>query len=126
MVRMPAAMIGCEAKARALAARLQEGLLAVGSTSAVLRRRPRVYFEEWDDPLISGIRWVSELIAMAGGEDCFPELAGHSLGRDRIIADPLEVGPPRPRHHSRLVVREEIPSGAGARASGLGGGTCRA
>jgi iron complex transport system substrate-binding protein len=91
MVRMLGAMIGCEAKARALAARLQEGLLAVRARAQTLRGRPRVYFEEWDDPLISGIRWVSELIAMAGGEDCFPELAGQSLGRDRIIADPLEV-----------------------------------
>jgi len=50
-----------------------------------------VYFEEWDDPLISGIGWVSELIAIAGGEDCFPELAREALGRNRIIADPLEV-----------------------------------
>jgi iron complex transport system substrate-binding protein len=50
-----------------------------------------VYFEEWDDPLISGIGWVSELIVLAGGEDCFPELAGEALGRNRIIADPLEV-----------------------------------
>jgi iron complex transport system substrate-binding protein len=54
-------------------------------------RAGRVYFEEWDDPLISGIRWVSELIGLAGGEDCFPELARESLGRNRIIADPLEV-----------------------------------
>jgi iron complex transport system substrate-binding protein len=91
MVRMLGAMIGCEAKARALAATLEEGLLAVRARAQTLRRRPRVYFEEWDEPLISGIRWVSELIAMAGGEDCFPELAAHSLGRDRIIADPLEV-----------------------------------
>ena len=50
-----------------------------------------MYFEEWDDPLISGIRWVSELVTLAGGEDCFPELALQSLGKDRIIADPLEV-----------------------------------
>jgi iron complex transport system substrate-binding protein len=50
-----------------------------------------VYFEEWDNPLISGIGWVSELIALAGGENCFPELARAALGRDRIIADPLEV-----------------------------------
>jgi iron complex transport system substrate-binding protein len=50
-----------------------------------------VYFEEWDSPQISAIRWVSELIEVAGGEDCFPELAQHSLGKGRIIADPLEV-----------------------------------
>jgi iron complex transport system substrate-binding protein len=54
-------------------------------------RRPRVYFEEWDEPQISTIAWVSELIGIAGGEDCFPELARESLGKNRIIADPLEV-----------------------------------
>lgn len=56
-----------------------------------LPRRPRVYFEEWDHPQISGIRWVSELTDIAGGDDCFPELAREPLGRNRIIADPLEV-----------------------------------
>jgi iron complex transport system substrate-binding protein len=49
--------------------------------------RPRVYFEEWDDPLISGIRWVDELIEAAGGDSVFPELRGARLGRDRIVAD---------------------------------------
>jgi len=50
-----------------------------------------VYFEEWDEPLISGIRRVSEPIAIVGGDDCFPELAAESLGRDQIITDPEEV-----------------------------------
>ena len=59
--------------------------------AAQFTRRPRVYFEEWDDPLISGIRWVSELVTLAGGEECFPELAGEALGKNRIIADPAEV-----------------------------------
>jgi iron complex transport system substrate-binding protein len=84
-------MIGCADKARALAEQLESGLAQVRLTAAAFPRRPRVYFEEWDDPLISGIRWVSELIALAGGEDCFPELSREPLGRDRIIADPLEV-----------------------------------
>ena len=53
--------------------------------------RPRIYFEEWDDPQISGIRWVSELVSAAGGDDCFPELAASSLARGRIVADPAEV-----------------------------------
>ncbi len=53
--------------------------------------RPRVYFEEWDDPIITGIRWVSELIELAGGRECFPENAAEPLGKDRIVADPLEV-----------------------------------
>jgi iron complex transport system substrate-binding protein len=54
-------------------------------------RLPRVYFEEWDDPPISAIRWVSELVEYAGGQDIFPELAVQSLGKDRIIADPLTI-----------------------------------
>jgi iron complex transport system substrate-binding protein len=53
-------------------------------------RKPRVYFEEWDDPMISAIRWVSELIGMAGGEDVFAELGLQSMGRDRVIADAME------------------------------------
>jgi iron complex transport system substrate-binding protein len=55
-----------------------------------------VYFEEWDEPMISAIRWVSELIGIAGGEDIFPERAQASLGRDRIVADPAEVIARRP------------------------------
>ena len=84
-------MIGCEAKAAALAGQLSTGLEVVRERAAALPRRPRVYFEEWDEPQISAIRWVSELIGIAGGDDCFPELAAQSLGKNRIIADPLEV-----------------------------------
>ena len=84
-------MIGCEAKAAALVDRLSAGLAAVRERAARLPARPRVYFEEWDEPQISCIRWVSELIGIAGGDDCFPELARQALGKHRIIADPLEV-----------------------------------
>ena len=91
MIRVLGGMIGCEAKADALAARLERGLDEVRATAARFEKRPRVYFEEWDEPLISGIRWVSELIGIAGGEDCFADNAQHALGKDRIIADPLEV-----------------------------------
>src|SRR5690242_1238702 len=91
MIRTLGGMIGCEAKAHALVARLEAGLGEVRARAQRLARRPRVYFEEWDEPMISGIRWVSELVQLAGGEDCFPELARESLGRNRIIADPLEV-----------------------------------
>ncbi len=91
MIRTLGGMIGCEARARALADSLEAGLEVVRARAATFARRPRVYFEEWDGPLISGIRWVSELVTLAGGEDCFPELALQSLGKDRIIADPLEV-----------------------------------
>jgi iron complex transport system substrate-binding protein len=91
MIRTLGGMIGCGDKACALAHELETGLAQVRQHAAALSRRPRVYFEEWDDPLISGICWVSELIGMAGGEDCFPELAREALGRNRIISDPLEV-----------------------------------
>ncbi len=84
-------MVGAAGAAERLVDELQGGLACIRESAAGLSRRPRVYFEEWDDPLISGIRWVSELIAIAGGEDCFGELARAPLGRDRIIADPLEV-----------------------------------
>jgi iron complex transport system substrate-binding protein len=91
MIRMLGGMIGCEAKAAALAARLAGGVERVRISAASLPRRPRVYFEEWDEPPISAIRWVGELIGIAGGDNCFPELAAMPLGRDRIIADPMEV-----------------------------------
>jgi iron complex transport system substrate-binding protein len=91
MVGVLGGMIGCEAKAACLVAELVAGLRAVAARAAALMRRPRVYFEEWDEPQISTIAWVSELIGIAGGEDCFPELARESLGKNRIIADPLEV-----------------------------------
>jgi iron complex transport system substrate-binding protein len=91
MIRMLGGMIGCEAKTQALTERLEAGLAEVRGRAQSLSRRPRVYFEEWDEPQISGIRWVSELVELAGGDDCFPELAMQALGRDRIIADPLEV-----------------------------------
>src|SRR5262249_18981046 len=87
--------------------------------AAALPRRPRVYFEEWDTPMISGIRWVSELIGIAGGEDCFPELARESLGKNRIIADPLEV----PRRAPDIVLgswcgKKVRPEQVGARPGG--------
>jgi iron complex transport system substrate-binding protein len=91
MIRTLGGMIGCELKTQHLAERLTAGLARVRQRATTLNRRPRVYFEEWDEPQISCIRWVSELIGIAGGEDCFPELAVQSLGRNRIIADPLEV-----------------------------------
>ena len=86
-----AAMVGQADQGIRLIEQMQSHLHAIKTTSMALPRRPRVYFEEWDEPAISAIRWVSELIGVAGGDDCFPELAQQSLGKDRIIADPLEV-----------------------------------
>jgi len=85
------AMVGCTDAAVAYARHLQQGLDAASQAAAALPRRPRVYFEEWDAPAISAIRWVSELIGIAGGDDIFPQRALASLGRDRIVADPAEV-----------------------------------
>ncbi len=91
MIRMLGGMIGCEAPAAALAERLAAGVEQVRAAAALLPRWPRVYFEEWDEPPIAGIRWVGELIEVAGGVNCFADLAAMPLGRDRIIADPAEV-----------------------------------
>ena len=84
-------MVGAEKKAQAYVVQLQAHIDAVRHRAAALPRRPRVYFEEWDEPAISAIRWVSELVGIAGGDDIFPQRATASLGRERIVADPLEV-----------------------------------
>jgi iron complex transport system substrate-binding protein len=86
-----AAMVGQAETGRALLESMRERLLRIEAAGRALPRRPRVYFEEWDEPHISAIRWVSELTGIAGGDDCFPELALQSLGKDRIIADPAEI-----------------------------------
>ena len=91
MIRMLGGMIGCEAKAAVLIGDLQANIERIERLTARRSTRPRVYFEEWDDPMISGIRWVSELVEIAGGIDCFAELKLQSLARNRIIADPMEV-----------------------------------
>jgi len=91
MISTLGGMIGCEAETRKLTDELSEGLERLRRAAAKLPRRPKVYFEEWDTPQISGIAWVSELVGIAGGIDIFPELARESLAKNRIVADPLEV-----------------------------------
>lgn len=86
-----AAMVGQRERGEAWITETRQRLQAMSVAAGTLRRRPRVYFEEWDEPPISAIRWVSELIALAGGEDCFPELAQQSLGKNRIVADATEI-----------------------------------
>jgi iron complex transport system substrate-binding protein len=90
-IRRLGAMVGVADKAEQLAATLERGLDETREASARLSRRPRVYFEEWDEPMISGIRWVSELVGIAGGDDVLPGRALQSLAKDRIIADAQEV-----------------------------------
>jgi iron complex transport system substrate-binding protein len=90
-IRRLGALVGVAERADAYALELEKRLEAVRARAASFTRRPRVYFEEWDEPLISGIRWVSELIGIAGGNDVFPERAVCALARDRILADAGEV-----------------------------------
>jgi iron complex transport system substrate-binding protein len=87
MLYQVAAMVGQAEHGLQRLQQMREQLDAIKRTAASFKRRPKVYFEEWDEPHISGIRWVSELIGIAGGDDCFPELAQMPLGKDRIIAE---------------------------------------
>jgi iron complex transport system substrate-binding protein len=95
MMYQVAAMVGEAAQGLERIAAMQQGLALMQAEVAALvaqgARRPRVFFEEWDVPLISAIRWVSELLGIAGGDDIFPELAHQSLGKNRIIADGAEI-----------------------------------
>ena len=91
MMYQLAAMVGQEARGRELMQGMQQRLLEIEQAAANLKRRPRVFFEEWYDPHISAIAWVSELMGIAGGDDCFPELASQAMGKDRIIADGGEI-----------------------------------
>ncbi len=84
MIRSLGALVGAAEAAEALAAGY-EARLAEIAARAEGRVRPKVYFEEWDDPMISGIGWVSELIGIAGGEDAFPALAGEAAAMDRVV-----------------------------------------
>jgi iron complex transport system substrate-binding protein len=90
MIRMLGGLVGCQREAEQLADRLSADLDRIRESAAVFPRRPRVFFEEWDAPLISGIRWVEELVEIAGGAPIFPELADAGLAKDRIV-DPAEV-----------------------------------
>jgi iron complex transport system substrate-binding protein len=85
MIRTLGALVGAAEKAEALAVSYEDRLDAVREQAARLPRRPRVYFEEWDEPMISGIKWVSELIEIAGGIEAFPALSAHKSAKDRIL-----------------------------------------
>jgi iron complex transport system substrate-binding protein len=89
-IRMIGALVGASDRAEGLARRLEDGLADIRSDASTWASHPRVFFEEWDNPLISGIRWVEELVAIAGGTPIFPELEGARLARDRIVS-PGEV-----------------------------------
>ncbi|TXI02752.1 MAG: cobalamin-binding protein [Pseudorhodobacter sp.] len=93
MIRTLGALTGCSDQAEALVAGYEARLASLRATPRP--HRPRVFFEEWDEPIISGIRWVSELIEIAGGQDIFPELAAEALARHRILL-PEEIPPRAP------------------------------
>ena len=85
MIRVLGGIVGVAEKAEALANALSAGLDEIRERAATLPRRPKVFFEEWYDPLISGIRWTEELVQIAGGDPIFPELAQAGLAKDRIV-----------------------------------------
>lgn len=91
MLYQLAAMVGQAEQGMQRIKAMQHRLTDMARAAATLKRRPRVYFEEWYDPHISAIAWVSELIGIAGGDDCFPELACQPMGKDRIIADGADI-----------------------------------
>src|SRR5882724_8560316 len=85
MIRTLGALVGAAAKADALAQSLERRVAATCERAEALTRRPRVYFEEWDEPMISGIGWVSELVEAAGGIDVFKEIASNKSAKERIV-----------------------------------------
>jgi iron complex transport system substrate-binding protein len=86
MIRTLGALVNAAEKAEALATSLQARLDERRAISAQLEHKPRVYFEEWDEPMISGIGWVSELIEIAGGIEIFPQLAARKSAPERIVS----------------------------------------
>ena len=91
MLYQVAAVVGQAQAGLERIAAMRAGLADLQRAAGALARRPRIYFEEWDEPAISAILWVSELIGIAGGDDVFPELARQPMGRERIIADRAEI-----------------------------------
>lgn len=91
MIATLGALTGASAEAEQLISQLENTIDQIRDTASYLSQKPVVYFEEWDEPMISGIRWVAELIDIAGGVDCFAELSSNNAAKDRIIADPSEV-----------------------------------
>lgn len=91
MILVLSRIVGVPEKGAALVRELRAGLNAIEESAKQFTRRPRVLFEEWKDPLISGIRWVEELVAIAGGEPVFPELRHCQAAKDRIVDPQLVI-----------------------------------
>jgi iron complex transport system substrate-binding protein len=86
MVRVIGGLVGLSDRAEALARELESGLDAIRASASRFASKPRVFFEEWDDPLISGISWVDELVEIAGGAPLFPDLRRAALAKNRIVS----------------------------------------
>ncbi|WFP49212.1 ABC transporter substrate-binding protein [Methylomonas sp. EFPC3] len=91
MVSTLGALVDAAEAAAALRAELERQIASARAAAESMAVRPKIYFEEWNEPLISGIGWVSEIIELAGGNDCFAELAGQASAKGRIIDDPNRV-----------------------------------
>ncbi|MEX1108032.1 MAG: cobalamin-binding protein [Dongiaceae bacterium] len=85
MIRLLGALVSAADRAEQLVATLSAGLDRARAQAALLKRRPKVYFEEWDDPMISGIAWVSELVEIAGGVDIFADRSAQKSAKDRVV-----------------------------------------
>jgi iron complex transport system substrate-binding protein len=85
MIRTLGALVGAADKAETLVVSLQTRVETVRERASRLPRRPRVYFEEWDEPMISSIRWVAELVEIAGGNEVFPHVSLRKNAQDRIV-----------------------------------------
>ncbi|MBN2175281.1 MAG: cobalamin-binding protein [Bacteroidales bacterium] len=91
MIQQLGALVGALDKATKFIGETEKNLDVINRQSQRLKSKPVVYFEEWYDPMITGIQWVTELIETAGGIDCFPEHKNKPLAKDRIVKDPKEV-----------------------------------
>lgn len=91
MIKTLGALVDAAGKANKLIAELEGIIASVRDTASLLTVQPKIYFEEWDEPMITGIRWVGELIEIAGGQDCFADLAQYSTAKDRILENPAQV-----------------------------------
>jgi iron complex transport system substrate-binding protein len=116
MIATVGRLVGAEEKALAMVAELEAIIADTRAEAAKLPRQPRVYFEEWDDPQISGIRWVSEMIEIAGGIDIFADPRPAPVGQGAHPRRPAGSGAPRTGHHHRLLVRQALSPGARGRA----------
>src|SRR6266481_5513951 len=86
MIRMLGALVEASERAEELAGALEARLAEARKRADNLKKRPRVFFEEWDDPLISGIAWVSELVEIAGGTDIFAHLRNQGAAKGRVVS----------------------------------------